>query len=300
MRRLGVTVTNKLSSARWFGRCLVVATAAVAVGCNTPAVVAKFCSAAVATLGAGDPIFADMKASCLREVNSRSPLASFAIAKDDDSECAEIGKQAAAARAASQVLADYFAAVNALASFDSGKVGTSAGDLVNQASGIAKAGTNTKTALEALGTFLVTAATSGYQQRQLARDLPQESQHAIVVLDALTAIVRDDYVGRLLKPEEEKLAAQYKEFVAAQKGSTLSAEAQLALYDRWRSDDGAISARRATAEKFVTGLRSMSKGLSTLAATKKHEKLIALLEPYATQSWNAYPCVQRHSSLVEV
>ena len=290
-------MTNKHSLARRLGTCLVVAAAAVAAGCNTPAVVAKFCSAAVATLGAGGPIFGDMKPSCLREVNSRSPLASFAMANDDDPACTEIGKQAAAAKAASQVLADYFAAVNALASFDSGKVGTSAGGLVNEASGVAKAGTNTKNALEALGKFLATAATSGYQQRQLARDLPQTSQNAIAVLDALSAVVRDDYVGRLLKSEEQKLATQYKDFVSARQGSTpLSAEAQLALYDRWRSDDDAISARRATAEQFVTGLQAMSKGLSSLAANADKitaKELFALLEPYASQLEMLIPAIQK-------
>lgn len=281
---------------RRIGISLLGAVTAVVVACNTPDAVAQFCSAAVATLGAGSSIFRDMKGSCLREVNSRSSLASFAVAKEDP-DCAEIGKQANAAIAASQVVADYFAAVNALASFDSGKVGTSASDLVDKASGIAKVGTNTKNALEALSKFLATALTSGYQRRQLARDLPQTSQSAIVVLDALSAIVRDDYVEGLLTSEQQKLGDQYKEFVLTKQTiAPLSVEAQLALYDRWRSDQDTILARRTTAEKFVTALQSISKGLSSLAANADRitaKELIALLKPYASQLETLIPAIQK-------
>ena len=179
----------------------------------------------------------------------------------------------------------------------SARVGTSATRLVDEASAIAKPGKDTKSALENLGSFLAKAMTSGYPQRQLARDLPDVSKNAIAVLGALSEIVRIDYAGSLLTSERQKLTDQYREFEAAKrKTAPLSVEAQLALYDRWRTDDDAIAVKRAAALKFAAGLDSMSKGLANLAANADKlsaKELFALLEPYASELETLIPAIQK-------
>jgi hypothetical protein len=125
----------------------------------------------MAALDAAGPVFDDMKQSCLREVNSRSEFFTFRPPLSSDPECSLIGDRAEGAKAAAKLLAEYFWAVNALASFGTAEAGKNAQSLATQAGAAAGAGTATQNALGSIAQFLVSTATSGYQRKNLEKDL---------------------------------------------------------------------------------------------------------------------------------
>lgn len=261
-------------------------------GCATPDAVARFSSAAVATLTSATPVFEDMKQSCLREVNSRQKLGTFRLPSEDSAGCNELGAQAEGAKAAALVVAEYFGAINSLASFGTAKAGGDAGDLVTRTSAAVGAGSPAQTALGSLAKVLVSAATAGYQTKSLEKDLTKVSGNVPPVVDALVKIIRDDYVGRVLAEEEKKLATRYRE-LAQVPGAT--AEVLLLLDDRWRADEKALQAKRASAQSLTVALESMSKGFSALAASSHQlnaKEVPGLLGPYVTQIQTLIPQIQ--------
>jgi hypothetical protein len=269
----------------------LIAVSLALAGCTTPDAVAKFCASAITTLTSAQPVFADMKQSCLREVNSRTDFGTFTPPLEDDANCTAIGKQADGAEAAATVLADYFGAINALASFGTAKAGTDAQSLVTKTSAAVGAGSAAQTALGSIAQFLTTAATSGYQSRALEKDLPQVSKNIAAVTAALITVVQDDYVGRQLKSEEQKLTIRYKDFARNK-----SPEALLMLDTRWQAEEQAIAAKRQSARCLVTALEALSKCFVDLAAKSrslKGKEVPGLLAPYIAQIQALIPQVQK-------
>lgn len=261
------------------------------VSCTTPDAVSKFCASAVTTLTSANPIFADMKLSCLREVNSREEFGTFKPLLQTDQSCTDIGNQAEGAVAAAKLLSEYFSAIDSLASFGTTKAGTDEQNLLTKTGAAVGASSAAQTALGSIAQFLVSAATSGYQQKQLAKDLGNVSRNITVVVGALITIIRDDYIGRQLKSEEQKTADRYKEFA---KGK--SPEVQLLLDDRWHADELAIEGKRASAQSLITALQALSNGFTNLAANAhrlKAKEVRGLLAPYVTQLQALPPQIQK-------
>ena len=261
------------------------------MSCNTPEAVSKFCGSAVTTLTCANPVFDDMKSSCLREVNSREEFGTFKPPVQSDTHCDAIGAQAAGAAAAAKILSDYFSAINSLASFGTAKAGTDAASLISKTGAAVGASSPAQTALGSITQFLVTAATSGYQQEQLEKDLTKVSRDISAVVNALITIVHDDYIGRQLTSEEQKLSDQYREFAKDK-----SPEVKLLLDDRWHADEQTLSAKRASAQSLITALQVLSKGFADLAANAhqlKAKEVPGLLGPYVTQLQALIPQIQK-------
>ena len=270
---------------------LVTVLALSASSCTTPGEISDFCGSATTTLAAATPIFNDMKLSCLREIDSRGEFGTFKPPVQADPNCTAIGEQAAGATAAAKILSDYFSAINSLASFGTAKAGTDAQNLLSKTG--AAVGTNSaaQTALGSMAQFLVSAATSGYQQRQLDKDLPKVSENISAVVSALITIVQDDYIGRQLSSEEQKLAVRYEEF-----GKGKTPEVHLMLDDRWHADEQTLAAKRASAQSLVVALQTLSKGSASLAANAHRlnaKEVPALLGPYVTQLQALVPLIQK-------
>jgi len=271
---------------------LVVTCLALAlVSCTTPDAVSKFCGSAATTLTSAIPIFDDMQASCLREVNSREEFGTFKLPSQSDTNCTAIGTEADGAKAAAQLLSDYFSAINSLASFGTAKAGTDAQNLVTKTGTAVGASSAAQTALGSITQFLVSAATSGYQQRQLEKDLTKVSGNISAVVSALVTIVHDDYIGRQLASEEQKLADRYREFAKDK-----SPEVKLLLDDKWQADEQTLQAKRASAQSLITALQALSKGFADLAANAhqlKAKGVPGLLGPYVTQLQALIPQIQK-------
>jgi len=140
------------------------------MSCTTPDAVSKFCGSAGATLTSASSVFDDMKLSCLREIDSRNEFGTFKPSVQSDPNCAAIGDQAAGAAAAAKILSDYFSAINSLASFGTAKAGTDAQNLLSKTGAAVGASSAAQTALGSIAQFLVSAATSGYQRKQLEKE----------------------------------------------------------------------------------------------------------------------------------
>jgi len=111
------------------------------------------------------------------------------------------------------------------------------------------------------------------------------------VVNALITIVQDDYIGRQLASEEQKLADRYLEFAKDK-----SPEVKLLLDDRWHADEQALAAKRASAQSLITALQALSKGFADLAANAhqlKAKEIPGLLGPYVTQLQTLIPQIQK-------
>jgi hypothetical protein len=261
------------------------------VSCSTPDAVSRCCGSASTTLTTSSLVFDDMKASCLREIDSRIEFGAFKPPVQSDPNCTAIGDQAAGAVAAAKILSDYFRAINSLASFGTAKTGTDAQTLLSQTGAAVGASSEAQTALGSIAKFLVSAATSGYQRKQLEKDLPKVSQNVSSVVSALVTIIQNDYIDRQLASEEQKLADRYREFAKGQ-----SSEVKLLLDNRWYSDEQALAAKRASAQSLIAALQALSKGFSDLATNAKKltgKDLPDLLGPYVTQLQTLIPQIQK-------
>jgi hypothetical protein len=261
-------------------------------GCTTSDSVSEFCASATATLDAAGPVFADMKQSCLREVASRAEFGAFTPPAQDDANCIAIGDKAAGAQAALTILSDFYVALNDLASFGSTKAGADAQGSASQAEAAVGSGSSTASALGSLAKMIASASSGRYQQKQIEKDLASASGNITQVDDALIKILQEDYIGRQLGSEEEKLGVRYKEFAKLHP----SPEVTLTLDHRWHSDERTLQARRASAKSLIAALNTLSKGTADLAANAPHlnaKESAALLEPYVVQLKSLLPLIQR-------
>jgi hypothetical protein len=245
-----------------------IATALSLGSCSTPDAVSKFSAAAVSVLTSADPIFDDMQLSCLREVNSREEFGTFRPPSPSDLNCTAIGTQVAGAEAAAKILSDYFGAIDSLTSFGTAKAGTDAQNLLSKTSAAFGAGSASQTALGSIAQILVPAAVSGYQQRQFDKDLTKVARNVPAALNQLVVVVEGDYIGRLLLSEEQKLSDRYREF-SRTNAAGMSPEVKLTLDGRWRTDEMALQAKRASAQNLVTALKIISKAFAGLAANER-------------------------------
>ncbi len=262
-------------------------------GCKTSSGVSKFCGSATSTLASADPVFRDLAATCLREVNIQKGIGSFEVVQKDPS-CELIAQQADGARAATRVLSDYFSALNSLATFGTAKVGSDASALLSRTGAALGATSAAQTALGSMASFLATAATGVYKQKSLDRDLIAASKNIGDVIDALVAVLQTNYLGpgQGLTQESQKLTTRYKEF--AQTHAT--ADTMLTLDRQWHDDESSIEAKRASAESLVCALLAIKQGTANLAANAhsiKAKDLSSLLEPYGAEVQTLIPQIQK-------
>ncbi len=223
-----------------------------ATGCDTPDAVTQFCASSTSTLTSAIPIFRDLQASCLREVNLLKGIGTFVMARSDPG-CDAIGVQAKGAVAAAQMLTAYFTAINSIATFGTATIASDASDLVSATGSALGAGSAAQTAIGSIATFLTTALTTHYQQRALSKDLARVSKNIGDITDGLVQIVRVNYIDQELETEEEKLASRYREFAQQQTNGAVILE----LDDRWHEDVQKIATRKASAEALIISLHTI-------------------------------------------
>lgn len=265
---------------------------ALLAACKAPDSIAKFCSAAVATLKTGDALFDDMKASCIRETQTFQPPGTFPVWEADPTACGNVGKQAEGLSAASQLVSKYFTALNDLASFRTSTAGDDAKDLLTKASAQARLAAGPQKALSSVAGFLTRAATAGYQRKRLADDIVGVHEDVRIVLDGLGEAVGVVYLQQL-QDEERKTADRYKEFLLQHPGN---GDAILLLDSRWQADRTGFAAKRKAAMSYVAAIGTLAKGNEDLAAHVrglKANELSGLLSPYAAQLESSVPAIQK-------
>ena len=275
---------------------LIAAVLVVSSGCNTPGAVSTFCGSANATLASAIPVFQDLSASCLREVNIQKGIGTF-VAVQADSNCALIGEQAEGAVAAVSILSDYFNALNSIATFGTAKVSSDASTLISKTVAAVGAKSPAQTALGSMANFLTSTATGAYQAKSLNKDLDAVSNNIGNVTDALVTILQNNYLGtgQGLTQESEKLSDRYKEF-AHSYNTANNADILLTLDDRWHADEQALQVRRASAQNLISALQAIKKGVAALSKNGRSvtsKELPGLLSPYITQLQTLIPEIQK-------
>ena len=269
--------------------------------CNAPEGVAKFCSSAVTTLKTGDAIFDDMKASCIREAETRDPFGAFPLSDATPAVCEETGKKAEGLKDVSKIVSRYYTALNDLASFGSAKSGgdsakaKSGDDSKSPASNIsakAKLTDARSKALESVVGFLTKIATSGYQQKHLADDITRTHDDIRAVLEGLSEAASDVYIQQL-DDEEHKTLTRYKAFLLEHPND---AGALLTLDSRWQADRAGFEVKRKAARAYRAALEAMAKGEDDLAAHAhglSEKDLSGLLSPYSAEMQSLTPTIQK-------
>ena len=262
------------------------------VSCNTPESIAKFCASAVVTLKIGDALFDDMKASCIREAQTRADFGTFPVSDPDLPACNNIGNQTVGLKAASKLLSNYFTALNDLASFGTSKAGDDAKELLTKASTQSKLSAGPQNALASIAGLLTRVATASYQQKRLADDIVKVHEDIKVALDGLAEAAGVAYLHQL-QDEERKTATRYEEFLKQHNGT---ADVILALDSRWQSDHASFAARQKAAQSYQAALDAMAKGNEDLAAHARGlnaKALPGLLSPYTAQLESLVPAIQK-------
>ena len=261
----------------------------LACACNTPDTVAKFCSSAVVTLKSGDALFDDISASCVREAQTREPFATFEVTDTTPPACDEIGKQASGLKAAGQLLAEYFKALNDLASFGTTTAGSNASSLAKTAAAQAKLSSNAQTAIGSIAGLLTQIATGGYQQKALATNIVKHKADVDAVLGGLGEAVGVVYL-QMLKEEENKTITRYREYLLQHPDATL------ALDSRWQNDRTSFASKIRAAQAYQDALNTLIKGNDDLAAHANNlsaKNLPGLLSPYVSQLESMVPAIQK-------
>jgi hypothetical protein len=254
-------------------------------GCDTPATISKFCTSTVAALQPGEALLDDLKASCIRELETQQDFGKFPIADPSAPECDAQGKRAEGLKAASKLLTAYFTALNNLASFDAVKQAEDVNALVakvNMSPGLQKSA-------GAVAGFLTRVATSGYRQSQLASDLVSVREDVRVVMDGLSEAIGSLYLPEL-NGEAQKTSARYREYVI------VHPEAALPLDARWQTDRATFDAKRKAVQFYQEALAAVIKGNAELAAHAhdlKAKDLSALLTSYSSQLDNLAPVIRK-------
>ena len=261
----------------------------VASGCAAPDAVSKFCTASNTTLTSAEPILEDLKASCLRRKNLEQRIGTFSVISEDPG-CTAIGAQSDAAVAVTEVLSDYFTAINSLATVGTATTGTNALTLVSKTGAAVGGDQATQDALSSIAGLIVSASTGAYQQRNLNKDLVVVSGNIGHTTEALVKIV-NIYIAQL-DLENTRLSEHYKDFSLRNTAGDVTLE----LDARWRTDTKALTAKKAAAYDLITALNCIKKGSAELARSGKKLKakeVPALLDPYITQLQTLIPQLQK-------
>jgi hypothetical protein len=261
-------------------------------GCDTPSAVSTFCGTATTTLSSASTVLADIRGSCLREVNTNRVIGSFTLPVTSDPNCALVGTQGDAAIAAAKLLAEYFSTINSLATIGTAKTSADANTLAANTAGVFAVGSAETTAVGSIAQDLTSGIMNVYQTRKLAQDLPKASSDVTAITNALITIIQTNYINQELANEEKKIANPYKTFLLAHN----SPEVTLTLEGNWQADEQNLQARRVAANSAVTALQTLSKGFADLAnnaRTLKAKELSGLLEPYVTQMQTLVPQIQK-------
>ena len=275
---------------RFYGAIAVLLVLAIGESaCDTPASVAKFCASAVAALQPGPLLLDDIKASCIRELETQQDFGKFPIADPSAPECDAQGKQVAGLKAASRLLTEYFTALDNLASFDTAKPAEDVNALAGKVTAAAKMSESMQKSAGAIAGFLTRVASSGYRQRHLTNDLVGVRGDVQVVMEGLSEAAGTLYL-RELNAEAQKTSARYREY------ALMHPEAALSLDARWQADRAAFDAKRKAVQCYQEALAAAIKGNAELAAHThdlKAKDLSALLTSYSSQLDNLAPVIRR-------
>jgi hypothetical protein len=287
--------------------------------CVSADAVAKFASDAAKSLNQGTAVINDFPESvvrrdCDQNVEKRAfnftlPEEACVVNSIEQANLAQAKKDRDDVIAVQKVLIDYFNALQQLAAF--GKASDSTGKSKDDKSAADSSANKLKTsgkltssdevkAVTTLGDIMVKAFSAGYRNRELSRDLKAADDAVGNVVDALTHIVKDDYMynpnykfdlehsqsAPLLNFEAHRMTEEY-----------MGADASpILLKISWTDRSQELLARNSSANSYVEALAKIKGGHHTLATEPTHLKaqsLVASLQPYISGLESLIPQIQK-------
>ncbi len=300
----------------------------IVTSCNTSDAVAKFCSSANSSLSSGNAIFQDIQPACVRGEVALTPFTSFDPVPllntqepggpPQSDPCDTYKVQAEGLQAAGKILANYFVAMNGLASFGTTKLADNTGALAQKVTTTAtKLNPNEVGAVQALASLLTNFVSSTYQRKHLNAVVQAADPDIKAVTAGLKRVVNDNYLLEL-NTDQTNLSQRYQQFLSdhpcrvgtdnvmenpyhgqgtldqvepsnvgqgkqTKSDHSCHIEALIMLQDRWQQDLNALAAKRKVADDFVSALDTIAAGHAALAANAnglKAKELPGLLSPY--------------------
>jgi hypothetical protein len=113
-----------------------------------------------------------------------------------------------------------------------------------------------------LARFLLKIVASGYQKQQLGQSITNNDEQLQVLVKALSIVVGQDYVSRMLKTERLALDSYYSLPIGIAKAqprkSSLDEYVEYTLNSAWLEKQGIIRDKQAVAEKYINLLKQIS------------------------------------------
>jgi hypothetical protein len=249
-------------------------------GCVTPDAVREFAAVSKEAARRYPPVVRDLNGSCVRRTLAETPLGSLADGREAArAQCTPFVELQKPLLAAGKALTAYLAA---LADLAKGDRPSSDEDIKSLTGNLQKAGSFGEPQVKAvngIASFVVRAATTHYQRKQLAEDIKAADADIGVLTDALSDIVQNEY-GRLLTGERDALLARYRQAAAGESSKT----ALLLLEERWADELSRIDERRNSAAayaKVLTKIRAGHHALAESAGNFEAKDLIPVLKSNA-------------------
>jgi hypothetical protein len=248
--------------------------------CATPAAVRQFVTTARDATAKFAPFVNDIADSCIRrkmadravtEIADPTGLATAACKEDSDLAPQVLG--------AMNVLANYFNALNSLASNESVSYDKQIDDFAGKLQAAAQFPAPATDAVKGLAKFVVDAAGSAYQRKKLAEALKKADSDVTMLTDTLGRIVGVEYV-RDLNNEEDTLKNRYRD---AMRSNQHDGAIALLLQQNWMADLATLRKRKSAAtdyQKVLERIRDGHKHLVSDASRWSAAELAKELGPY--------------------
>lgn len=265
-------------SRRWWCAAAVLLT-----GCALPDEVRQFTGVALEATLQVKPVLQDIPSACVRGKRAEEGAGTFEL--NDEAAvagCKELSDLEPQLQIALAVLGDYLKALQKLAAGET--VSNEADVVVTRVKSVGKFNGAAADAVQGLAKFLVKAAVSHYQTKQLAGDIREADKDVAKLTETLEAILSEDY-GLTLDREEGSEQDRYR-LVSARGGPAQDKAVAILLQDRWHEVQDRLAAKRASSRDARRALQEIRTGHQILAAHAAQMKDANLLRALQTHSFS--------------
>jgi hypothetical protein len=231
--------------------------------CATPDAVRQFVATARDATSQFSPFVQDIADSCVRRKLAERPVTEIEDAVGPSTgACKEDFDLATDLLGSMNVLANYFNALNSLASNETVSYDTEIDSFADKLQAAAKFPAPATDAVKGLAKFLADAIASGYQRKKLADALKAADPHVAALTNTLGRIIGVEYV-RDLDNEEDSLKNRYKDAMRSDQHNDAVA---LLLQLQWKRDFEKLQKRKTSAVDYQKALEKIRDGHKQLAS----------------------------------
>lgn len=278
----------------------VAALSLTAASCTSPQAIGAFAESAQKALTAGEPLFEDLHASCVRRETARpgEPILPLFVPPGSKlapkpapelAACDRFASQAQALGKVSDVLTGYFRAIQQLAAFNTTAVATANQNDAQAAATAAQLSLVQIDSVAQLAGLITRVFTEHYQHSRLLADMLEADPAVANITEGFQSVISNYLV--FLQEEQQTLTARYQQVGDVNQPATL-----LLLNHAYTDDVAEIQRRRTEAENYSKALGEIREGHHQLIEDAKHmsaKELSLVLQPYTSELNTLAPLVQK-------